>query len=95
MDPKELIEALGDDLDDLEEILEPLFETPLSETLSKLDPLQQAKLGVLIPYIVQDLVYGMSFRLSMNEFLVNDSSLPKDPWSGSSLAPCRLGAKED
>ena len=45
-------------LDGLEEVLGPLFEHNLSETLSQLDPLKKAKLQVLLPYVVNDLVFG-------------------------------------
>ncbi|KAF8527675.1 Sas10/Utp3/C1D family-domain-containing protein [Gautieria morchelliformis] len=44
-------------LDSLEEALEPLLNTSLSQTLSELDLLQKAKLQVLLPYVVNDLVF--------------------------------------
>ncbi|KAH0837940.1 hypothetical protein J3R83DRAFT_6174 [Lanmaoa asiatica] len=44
-------------LDELESQLEPLFAQSLPETLLALDTIQQAKLQVIIPYVVYDLVF--------------------------------------
>ena len=49
---------LGKSLDELESQLEPLFSKSLPETLLALDTIQQAKLQVIIPYVVYDLVFG-------------------------------------
>ena len=49
---------LGKSLDELESQLEPLFAQSLPESLLALDTIQQAKLQVIIPYVVYDLVFG-------------------------------------
>ncbi len=53
------LSTLNTSLDDLEAKLAPLFAHPLSETLVRLEPIQQAKLQVAIPYVVYDLVFSM------------------------------------
>ena len=45
-------------LDELESKLEPFLAQSLPETLLALDTIQQAKLQVIIPYVVYDLVFG-------------------------------------
>ena len=45
-------------LDELEAKLEPLLEKSLPETLNSLDTLQQAKLNVLLPYLINDLIFS-------------------------------------
>ena len=52
------VSALEDSLDNLEEILEPLLNSSLFDITSKLDLLQKAKLQVLLPYVVNDLIFG-------------------------------------
>ena len=52
------IAKLNKSLDELESKLEPLFAQSLDETLLGLDTIQQAKLLVIIPYVVYDLVFG-------------------------------------
>ncbi|OCB85576.1 C1D-domain-containing protein [Sanghuangporus baumii] len=51
------VTALSESLRELEEKLEPLFSKPLQDTLSSLDTLQQAKLQVLLPYLINDLIF--------------------------------------
>ncbi|KAL5534035.1 hypothetical protein ACEPAG_495 [Sanghuangporus baumii] len=51
------VTALSESLRELEEKLEPLFSKPLPDTLSSLDTLQQAKLQVLLPYLINDLIF--------------------------------------
>ncbi|KAI6048049.1 hypothetical protein EDC04DRAFT_2556139 [Pisolithus marmoratus] len=51
------IAKLNKHLDELESQLEPLFSQPLAETLVTLDTIQQAKMQVIIPYVVYDLVF--------------------------------------
>ncbi|KAF9225346.1 C1D-domain-containing protein [Gyrodon lividus] len=48
---------LNKSLDELESQLEPLFSQSLPETLLGLETIHQAKLQVIIPYIVYDLVF--------------------------------------
>ena len=45
-------------LDNLEEVLAPLLDEDLSHALTQLDLLQQAKLQVLLPYVINDLVFS-------------------------------------
>jgi len=51
------LSGLNNSLDDLEAKLAPLLSQPLSETLVGLEPIQQAKLQVAIPYVVYDLIF--------------------------------------
>ncbi|KIM70071.1 hypothetical protein SCLCIDRAFT_503486 [Scleroderma citrinum Foug A] len=51
------IAKLNKSLDELESQLEPLFAQSLDETLLGLDTIQQAKMQVIIPYVVYDLVF--------------------------------------
>lgn len=53
------LDTLINSLDDLETHLQPLLAQTLPETVVGLDtPIQQAKLQVVIPYIVYDLVFS-------------------------------------
>lgn len=54
--PSEAVSKIEDDLDTLEELLEPLLEKPFPEILEKLGTLQKAKLCTLLPYIVNSLM---------------------------------------
>ncbi|KAF8575720.1 C1D-domain-containing protein [Ramaria rubella] len=54
MDP---VASIENSLDNLEEVLAPLLDKSFSQTISKLDLLQQTKLQVLLPYVVNDLVF--------------------------------------
>ncbi|KAG6911331.1 hypothetical protein DXG01_001002 [Tephrocybe rancida] len=49
--------TLSASFDDLEELLEPLFAQTLPETVLGLEPIQQAKLQTVLPYLVYDLVF--------------------------------------
>ncbi|KAK2629694.1 hypothetical protein QTJ16_000514 [Diplocarpon rosae] len=53
-----LLEALDDEIDDLEESLEPLFKTALSESASKLPLLDKAKLYVLVTYAIESMLFS-------------------------------------
>jgi exosome complex protein LRP1 len=50
--------SLNLSLDELEAQLEPLFSQSLPETVVGLDKIQQAKLQVAVPYLVQGLSFG-------------------------------------
>lgn len=52
-----LIEALDNDIDDLEEALSPLLEASLSEHASKLPVLDKAQLYILITYAIESMVF--------------------------------------
>lgn len=55
---KTKLAALSASFDDLETQLEPLFSQSLPETIIALEPLQQAKLQTLLPYLVYDLIFS-------------------------------------
>ena len=52
-----LLEQLEDDIDDLEEVLEPLLSQALSATTKKMTVLDKAKLHVLITYTIESLLF--------------------------------------
>jgi hypothetical protein len=52
-----LLEQFDDDLDDLEESIEPLFKSSLSATSSKLPLLDKAKLYILATYAIESLLF--------------------------------------
>ncbi|KAG6854157.1 hypothetical protein C0991_010068 [Blastosporella zonata] len=49
--------TLTSSFDELEELFEPLFTQTLPETVIGLEPIQQAKLQTVLPYLVYDLVF--------------------------------------
>ncbi|KAL2009167.1 hypothetical protein VTN00DRAFT_7361 [Thermoascus crustaceus] len=53
-----LLEQLEDHVDDLEEVLQPLLQQPLSATTKKLPVLDKAKLHVLITYTLESLLFS-------------------------------------
>ncbi len=55
-----LIEQLDDEIDDLEESLEPLLKAALSDTASKLPLLDKAKLYVLVTYAIESMLFCKS-----------------------------------
>lgn len=60
MDPSNLLsqlEQLDDEIDDLEESLEPLLKKAFSETTSKLPLLDKAKLYVLVTYAIESVLF--------------------------------------
>ena len=52
------VSALNNSLDELEEKLELILSKPLDDTISGLETLQQTKLLVLLPYIINDLIFS-------------------------------------
>ena len=52
-----LIEALDNDIDDLEEALSPLLKASLSEHASKLPVLDKAQLYILITYAIESMIF--------------------------------------
>lgn len=60
--------------DDLEAHLEPLFAHTLPETLIGLEPIQQAKLQAVLPYLVYDLVFS-ACRIQVCWFSDNPDSM--------------------
>ena len=59
-----LIEVLDDDLDDLEEALNPFFSGPLAETAGKLPLLDKAQLYVLVTYAIESILFCQFSSLS-------------------------------
>jgi len=56
---KSRLSALGNSLDAIEAQLEPLLAQSLPETLVGLETIQQAKLQVVLPYLVYDLIFSV------------------------------------
>lgn len=52
-----LLEALDDDIDDLEESLEPLIKHGLTESASKLPLLDKAQLYILVTYAIETILF--------------------------------------
>lgn len=59
-----LAEQLAEDLEDLEETLEPLLVNSLITTTKKLPLLDRAKLNVLLVYAIESLIFCQSLRLT-------------------------------
>lgn len=55
---KKRLSTLATSLDELETGLTALLSQPLPDLIHGLDTIQQAKLQVVIPYLVYDLVFG-------------------------------------
>ena len=62
--------SLVESLDELESKLEPLLSHPLGENLASLEKLQQAKLNVLLPYLINDLIFSKSVALYHRYILI-------------------------
>jgi len=54
---KSNLSTLSNSLDDLENKLEPLLSQGLPESLANLETIQQAKLQIILPYLVYDLIF--------------------------------------
>ncbi|KAL5331528.1 hypothetical protein ACEPPN_001062 [Leptodophora sp. 'Broadleaf-Isolate-01'] len=63
-----LLETLDDEIDDLEESLQPLLKSALSETASKLPLLDKAKLYVLVTYAIESMLF-CKFHLQITTYL--------------------------
>ena len=57
--PTNLIRSIENDLDKLEDVLQPLFEQPLEAIMDKLEVMERAKLATLIPYVANDLIISL------------------------------------
>jgi hypothetical protein len=88
------ISSLTSSLDDLETSLTALSSQSLPDLVIGLDTIQQAKLQVVIPYLVYDLVFSPSyFFLHAVPPTGMTYSLPKDKGSGPENTPCNCGAR--
>lgn len=67
---KAKLAILSSSLDDLEAHLEPLFAQTLPETVLGLEPIQQAKLQTVLPYLVYDLIFSAYLILTFRFLLV-------------------------
>jgi exosome complex protein LRP1 len=66
---KTRLATLNLSLEELEAQLDPLLAQTLPETVVNLDPVQQAKLHVLLPYLVHGLLFGAQlFRLQVQDY---------------------------
>jgi exosome complex protein LRP1 len=76
MDTKSVMAAvdqLDENLDDLEESLQPLLENAVATTIKKLPLLDRAKLNVLLVYAVESLLFCPSQSqslFSLNQYLL-------------------------
>ena len=52
-----MIELLDDNIDDLEEALEPLMKAALSDSAGKLPVLDKAQLYVLVTYAIESILF--------------------------------------
>lgn len=53
------LDELDKSISTIEERLEPFFSVPLSDLKSRLDPYEQAKLSVVMSYMLNSLFYSM------------------------------------
>lgn len=63
MEAKELfpvLEQLDDDIDDVEEIIQPLLNRSLAETSKNLPVLDKAKFYVMVTYALENVIFCMS-----------------------------------
>ena len=63
VDLETLVELLDDNIDDLEEALEPLLRNALSDTAGKLPLLDKAQLYVLVTYAIESILFCMPRQL--------------------------------
>lgn len=65
IDLEPLIESLDDNIDDLEEALQPLLTSALSDIAGKLPLLDKAQLYVLVTYAIESILFCMSAGIQM------------------------------
>jgi hypothetical protein len=90
MDPADLqplLEQLDDNIDDLEEVLQPILANSLLKSAGKLPVMDRAKLQVLITYTLESLIFCTSqplgrFQTPLTVFY----SLFEAPWRGCEAA---------
>jgi len=68
-----LIEQLDDNIDDLEEVLDPILKGPLSATAGKLPFLDKAHLYVLVTYAIESILFCASVSTDRGLVLTNHS----------------------
>lgn len=67
-----LVNQLDDNLDDLEESLNPLLESAPSEIASKLPLLDRAKFYILTTYAIESALFGWSIILEYSQSAAAD-----------------------
>ena len=72
IDLSPLLEQLEDNIDDLEETLDPLLKAPLSDTAAKLPLLDRAKLYVSITYAIESIIFCKQRKFSLGQALVTE-----------------------
>lgn len=72
-----VVDRLEDNIDDLEEALEPLLSRSLDETSKKLPLLERAKLHALLTYTLESLIFCMSDHSFFLGAIANWNSLSK------------------
>ena len=82
-----LIESLDDNIDDLEEALEPLLKSALIDTAGKLPLLDKAQLYVLVTYAIESVLFCVSAR-AFNTLNADRYSLPPTKWYQLQRTPC-------
>jgi transcription termination factor NusB len=81
-----LVEHLEDNVDELEENLEPLLSAALTTTTQKLPLLDKAKLYVLIVYSIESLLFCKTDPLPIVQALIAHS-LSTTQWSQGERSP--------
>lgn len=74
-----LVELLEDNIDDLEEALEPVLKSALSDTAGKLPLLDRAHLYVLVTYAIESILFCM-FTRAHGSLNAHRYSLPPSQW---------------
>ena len=91
MDPTDLLpllEQLDDNVDDLEEVLQPILANTLLKSSNKLPVMDKAKLHVLITYTLESLIFCTSqYSLQTLIILMKYGSLSSASWRGCKTAP--------
>jgi hypothetical protein len=89
-----LLEQLDDEIDDLEESLEPLLKQALSETSSKLPLLDKAKLFVLVTYAIESMLFCQCYKPTWEICSNTYSSISAAQWRQGTRASGLLGTYE-
>lgn len=86
-----LLEQLDDEIDDLEESLEPLLKQALSEISSKLPLLDKAKLFVLVTYAIESMLFCKCYKLTWEICSKTYPSISATQWRQGTRASSVLG----
>ena len=83
-----LLETLDDEMDDLEESVDPLLKVALSDTASKLPLLDKAKLYVLVTYAIESMLFCKSWRSFILQLSNQFFSISATQWRQCPRASC-------